>query len=92
MRVSHNIGVAGSGKSCLTLEVTKASQKQNCWCWLYLAYVTFKGFYQELFLYGFAAQRNFAEVIVKGEVQGMASRFIGIKLDIELGNCIDSSA
>jgi hypothetical protein len=24
--------------------------------------VTFKGFYQELFLYGFAAQRNFAEV------------------------------
>jgi hypothetical protein len=36
MRVSHNIGVTGSGKSCLTLEVTKASQKQNRWCWLYL--------------------------------------------------------
>ncbi|KAK2359903.1 hypothetical protein P8452_52238 [Trifolium repens] len=53
--------------------------------WISLtADVTFKGFYQELFLYGFAAQRNFAEVIVKGEVQGMASRFIGIKLDIEL--------
>ncbi|WJX20240.1 hypothetical protein P8452_09816 [Trifolium repens] len=88
MRVSHNIGVTGSGKSCLTLEVTKASQKQNRWCWLYLVgckALTKEGSnMDELFLYGFAAQRNFAEVIVKGEVQGMASRFIGIKLDVEL--------
>ncbi|KAK7367154.1 hypothetical protein VNO80_09163 [Phaseolus coccineus] len=44
------------------------------------------------FFAGFAAQRNFAEVIAKGEVQGMASRFIGIGLGIGLGNCIGSSA
>ncbi|KAI5438441.1 variant 2, partial [Lathyrus oleraceus] len=43
------------------------------------------------FFAGFAAQRNFAEVIAKGEVQGMASRFIGIGLGIGLGNCIGSS-
>ncbi|XP_057448868.1 protein root UVB sensitive 1, chloroplastic [Lotus japonicus] len=43
------------------------------------------------FFAGFAAQRNFAEVIAKGEVQGMASRFIGIALGIGLGNCIGSS-
>ncbi|KHN41785.1 UPF0420 protein C16orf58 like [Glycine soja] len=43
------------------------------------------------FFAGFAAQRNFAEVIAKGEVQGMASRFIGIVLGIGLGNCIGSS-
>ncbi|KAK7307408.1 hypothetical protein VNO77_40445 [Canavalia gladiata] len=43
------------------------------------------------FYAGFAAQRNFAEIIAKGEVQGMASRFIGIMLGIGLGNCIGSS-
>lgn len=43
------------------------------------------------FFAGFAAQRNFAEVIAKGEVQGMVSRFIGIGLGIGLGNCIGSS-
>ncbi|XP_028795238.1 protein root UVB sensitive 1, chloroplastic [Neltuma alba] len=43
------------------------------------------------FYAGFAAQRNFAEVIAKGEVQGMASKFIGIMLGITLGNCLGSS-
>ncbi|KAF7829096.1 protein root UVB sensitive 1, chloroplastic [Senna tora] len=43
------------------------------------------------FYAGFAAQRNFAEVIAKGEVQGMASKFVGIMLGITLGNCIGSS-
>ncbi|XP_057758616.1 protein root UVB sensitive 1, chloroplastic isoform X1 [Arachis stenosperma] len=43
------------------------------------------------FFAGFAAQRNFAEVIAKGEVQGMASKFIGIGIGIGLGNCIGSS-
>ncbi|XP_061341752.1 protein root UVB sensitive 1, chloroplastic [Gastrolobium bilobum] len=43
------------------------------------------------FYAGFAAQRNFAEVIAKGEVQGMASRFIGIMLGIGLANCVGSS-
>ncbi|KAK7252603.1 hypothetical protein RIF29_36673 [Crotalaria pallida] len=42
------------------------------------------------FFAGFAAQRNFAEVIAKGEVQGMASKFIGIMVGIGLGNCIGS--
>ncbi|KAK7309439.1 hypothetical protein RJT34_06167 [Clitoria ternatea] len=43
------------------------------------------------FYAGFAAQRNFAEVIAKGEVQGMASRFVGILIGIGLGNCMGSS-
>ncbi|XP_054775927.1 protein root UVB sensitive 1, chloroplastic isoform X1 [Prosopis cineraria] len=43
------------------------------------------------FYAGFAAQRNFAEVIAKGEVQGMVSKFFGIMLGIILGNCIGSS-
>ncbi|KAE9596839.1 hypothetical protein Lal_00007299 [Lupinus albus] len=43
------------------------------------------------FFAGFAAQRNFAEVIAKGEVQGMTSKFIGIVLGIGLGNSIGSS-
>ncbi|KAI4327886.1 hypothetical protein L6164_020297 [Bauhinia variegata] len=43
------------------------------------------------FYAGFAAQRNFAEVIAKGEVQGMASKFIGIMFGIALGNSIGSS-
>ncbi|KAI9109635.1 hypothetical protein K1719_019265 [Acacia pycnantha] len=43
------------------------------------------------FYAGFAAQRNFAEVIAKGEVQGMASKFLGIMLGITLGNCLGSS-
>ncbi|WJX71958.1 hypothetical protein P8452_55890 [Trifolium repens] len=30
------IGVVGFGKSRLTLELTKVSQQQNRWCWLYL--------------------------------------------------------
>lgn len=40
---------------------------------------------------GFAAQRNFAEVIAKGEAQGMVSKSIGIVLGIALANCIQSS-
>ncbi|XWS49448.1 hypothetical protein CRYUN_Cryun12cG0004500 [Craigia yunnanensis] len=43
------------------------------------------------FYAGFAAQRNFAEVIAKGEAQGMVSKFIGIALGIALANCISSS-
>ncbi|CAK7356910.1 unnamed protein product [Dovyalis caffra] len=43
------------------------------------------------FFAGFAAQRNFAEVIAKGEAQGMVSKFIGIMLGIALANCIGSS-
>ncbi|XP_047322288.1 protein root UVB sensitive 1, chloroplastic [Impatiens glandulifera] len=43
------------------------------------------------FYAGFAAQRNFAEVIAKGEAQGMVSKSIGIMLGIALANCIRSS-
>ncbi|XP_052210518.1 protein root UVB sensitive 1, chloroplastic isoform X2 [Diospyros lotus] len=43
------------------------------------------------FFAGFAAQRNFAEVIAKGEAQGMVSKSIGIMLGIALANCIHSS-
>ncbi|XVF52135.1 hypothetical protein PTKIN_Ptkin04bG0240300 [Pterospermum kingtungense] len=43
------------------------------------------------FYAGFAAQRNFAEVIAKGEAQGMVSKSIGIALGIALANCIGSS-
>ncbi|KAJ3681843.1 hypothetical protein LUZ60_014416 [Juncus effusus] len=44
------------------------------------------------FYAGFAAERNFAEVIAKGEAQGMVSKFIGITLGIALANYINSSA
>lgn len=43
------------------------------------------------FYAGFAAQRNFAEVIAKGEAQGMVSKSIGILLGIAIANCIQSS-
>ncbi|CAN4076102.1 unnamed protein product [Withania somnifera] len=43
------------------------------------------------FCAGFAAQRNFAEVIAKGEAQGMVSKAIGIVLGIALANCTRSS-
>lgn len=43
------------------------------------------------FYAGFAAQRNFAEVIAKGEAQGMVSKSIGILLGIALANCVQSS-
>ncbi|XP_026426771.1 protein root UVB sensitive 1, chloroplastic-like [Papaver somniferum] len=43
------------------------------------------------FYAGFAAQRNFAEVIAKGEAQGMVSKSIGIMLGIGLAHCIGSS-
>ncbi|WOH11468.1 hypothetical protein DCAR_0830955 [Daucus carota subsp. sativus] len=43
------------------------------------------------FYAGFAAQRNFAEVIAKGEAQGMVSKFVGIMLGIAIANCIQSS-
>ncbi|PIA50446.1 hypothetical protein AQUCO_01300886v1 [Aquilegia coerulea] len=43
------------------------------------------------FYAGFAAQRNFAEVIAKGEAQGMVSKSIGIVLGIALANCVGSS-
>ncbi|GJV97301.1 protein root UVB sensitive 1, chloroplastic [Tanacetum coccineum] len=43
------------------------------------------------FYAGFAAQRNFAEVIAKGEAQGMVSKSIGIMLRIALANCIQAS-
>ncbi|XP_030454006.2 protein root UVB sensitive 1, chloroplastic [Syzygium oleosum] len=43
------------------------------------------------FYAGFAAQRNFAEVIAKGEAQGMVSKSIGIALGIALANAIGSS-
>ncbi|GJU05652.1 root UVB sensitive 1, chloroplastic-like protein isoform X2 [Tanacetum coccineum] len=42
------------------------------------------------FYAGFAAQRNFAEVIAKGEAQGMVSKSIGIMLGIALANCIQA--
>nr|XP_043628773.1 protein root UVB sensitive 1, chloroplastic [Erigeron canadensis] len=43
------------------------------------------------FFAGFAAQRNFAEVIAKGEAQGMVSKSVGIMLGIALANCIQAS-
>ncbi|XP_030552300.2 protein root UVB sensitive 1, chloroplastic [Rhodamnia argentea] len=43
------------------------------------------------FYAGFAAQRNFAEVIAKGEAQGMVSKSIGIILGIALASTIGSS-
>ncbi|KAL3613785.1 Protein root UVB sensitive 1, chloroplastic [Castilleja foliolosa] len=43
------------------------------------------------FYAGFAAQRNFAEVIAKGEAQGMVSKSIGIMLGIALANGVQSS-
>ncbi|XP_028556984.1 protein root UVB sensitive 1, chloroplastic isoform X1 [Dendrobium catenatum] len=43
------------------------------------------------FYAGFAVHRNFAEVIAKGEAQGMVSKFLGIMLGITLANCIGSS-
>ncbi|XP_004244433.1 protein root UVB sensitive 1, chloroplastic [Solanum lycopersicum] len=43
------------------------------------------------FYAGFAAQRNFAEVIAKGEAQGMVSKAIGIMLGIALANYTRSS-
>ncbi|KAK3029739.1 hypothetical protein RJ639_038016, partial [Escallonia herrerae] len=43
------------------------------------------------FYAGFAAQRNFAEVIAKGEAQGMVSKFAGIMLGIALAYRIQSS-
>ncbi|KAH7687072.1 Root UVB sensitive family protein [Dioscorea alata] len=43
------------------------------------------------FYAGFAVQRNFAEVIAKGEAQGMISKFLGIMLGIALANYIGSS-
>ncbi|KAL9254673.1 root UVB sensitive 1, chloroplastic-like protein [Drosera capensis] len=43
------------------------------------------------FYAGFAARRNFAEVIAKGEAQGMVSKFVGIMLGIAIANCIGSS-
>ncbi|CAM0904977.1 unnamed protein product [Alopecurus aequalis] len=43
------------------------------------------------FYAGFAVQRNFAEVIAKGEAQGMVSKFLGIMLGIALANQIGSS-
>ncbi|XP_022148172.1 protein root UVB sensitive 1, chloroplastic isoform X2 [Momordica charantia] len=43
------------------------------------------------FYAGFAAQRNFAEVIAKGEAQGMVSKSIGMMLGITLANRIRSS-
>ncbi|KAK6915802.1 Root UVB sensitive family [Dillenia turbinata] len=43
------------------------------------------------FYAGFAAQRNFAEVIAKGEAQGMVSKSVGILLGIAIANCVGSS-
>nr|GEX26017.1 hypothetical protein [Tanacetum cinerariifolium] len=43
------------------------------------------------FYAGFVVQRNFAEVIAKGEAQGMVSKSIGIMLEIALANCIQAS-
>ncbi|KAF3781058.1 root UVB sensitive 1 protein [Nymphaea thermarum] len=43
------------------------------------------------FYAGFAAQRNFAEVIAKGEAQGMVSKSVGIILGIALANYVASS-
>ncbi|CAH9077579.1 unnamed protein product [Cuscuta europaea] len=43
------------------------------------------------FYAGFAAQRNFAEVIAKGEAQGMVSKGIGIMLGIAIANYTRSS-
>nr|GEU31272.1 protein root UVB sensitive 1, chloroplastic [Tanacetum cinerariifolium] len=42
------------------------------------------------FYVGFAAQRNFAEVIARGKAQGMVSKSIGIMLKIALANCIQA--
>ncbi|KAJ6799560.1 protein root UVB sensitive 1, chloroplastic isoform X2 [Iris pallida] len=43
------------------------------------------------FYAGFAVQRNSAEVIAKGEAQGMVSKFLGIMLGIALANFVSSS-
>ncbi|MCO5551325.1 hypothetical protein L7F22_004826 [Adiantum nelumboides] len=43
------------------------------------------------FYAGFAAQRNFAEVIAKGEAQGMVSKFLGITLGISISASVGAS-
>ncbi|KAH7424728.1 hypothetical protein KP509_11G021800 [Ceratopteris richardii] len=43
------------------------------------------------FYAGFAAQRNFAEVIAKGEAQGMVSKFLGIALGIAVSAYVGAS-
>eukprot|EP00250_Pteridium_aquilinum_P003672 c13982_g2_i1 orf=436-2622(-) len=43
------------------------------------------------FYAGFAAQRNFAEVIAKGEAQGMVSKSIGIALGIAISAYVGAS-
>ncbi|KAL8137301.1 hypothetical protein V2J09_003302 [Rumex salicifolius] len=43
------------------------------------------------FYAGFAAKRNFAEVIAKGEAQGMVSKFLGIAIGIAIANYTGSS-
>lgn len=43
------------------------------------------------FYAGFAAQRNFAEVIAKGEAQGMVSKFLGIALGIAISASVGAS-
>lgn len=43
------------------------------------------------FYAGFAAQRNFAEVIAKGEAQGMVSKSIGIALGIAISSYVGAS-
>ncbi|BBG94730.1 hypothetical protein Prudu_003084 [Prunus dulcis] len=56
---------------------------------------TYSGYFpaatRSCFYAGFAAQRNFAEVIAKGEAQGMVSKSVGIMLGIALANHIGSS-
>ncbi|XP_010540714.1 PREDICTED: protein root UVB sensitive 1, chloroplastic [Tarenaya hassleriana] len=44
------------------------------------------------FYAGFASQRNFAEVIAKGEAQGMVSKSIGMLFGIALANYVGTSA
>lgn len=50
-----------------------------------------QGATRSCFYAGFAAQRNFAEVIAKGEAQGMVSKSLGIILGIAISGYVGSS-
>ncbi|CAI0390585.1 unnamed protein product [Linum tenue] len=74
--------VAGAGRSAASLIQA---------CSLPLALFFNFAATRSCFYAGFAAQRNFAEVIAKGEAQGMVSKFIGIMIGIAIANQIGSS-
>ncbi|CAN1850832.1 Protein root UVB sensitive 1, chloroplastic [Linum perenne] len=74
--------VAGAGRSAASLIQMTCDKVNLC---------TLQASTRSCFYAGFAAQRNFAEVIAKGEAQGMVSKFIGIMIGIAVANYIGSS-